>query len=626
MKKYRFFIVIFLFSIVFQLFLHTFDNKYTYNDYEAICGVVDYTTSSQDMHFLTRQWAFYQDQLLTPQMIQTDQYTPTRYIDIGQYSGFELDNIDHPSHGQATYRLRIFDTPNKVVTMQIPEIYSAYQLYINGELYNQNGEVKKENYQPKIMNSAVTFTTQICNDIVIQVSDYNHYYSGMVYPIAYGNYQSIHVYQSLQTLIKGIQSFLPILMELVCLISYFFMGYKARDGYFAMICFSYLGYILYGIIHLIFNTQSYLWYRLEDMSYICMISFITLLLLSEDHYQFSLTQILTGLGSVVCLLIVPYLIFEPTTKFFYMMSYLGQFYKYICSLIMLYIVYKNQKEISFSKYLSGLIIFFVVSINMDNVFWYEPICLGWGSEIAGFVFITYFSIIMFYEKIELYRNYQFLSENEIQLKDYISDVAHDLKAPATSLNGYIELLNSGITENKEEYLLSQMAQKVQILSKRIALLQTLDVKKSMILHKKLFSLKETIQSLEEKYQILLQSKQLKIKTIGHDFELYADQEKIVICLENILMNAIEYAFEDTDIIFELLEDEIGYHIHITNRGEMIPNDQIEHIFERGYTTKKTNHNGLGLAICYQIIKAHIGEISVSSIHHKTTIMITLIKK
>ena len=67
------------------------------------------------------------------------------YLDIGQYGGFELGDINQNAHGQATYRLRIFDEPHQVMTLQIPEIYSAYKLYINGQLYYQSGEVEKEN-------------------------------------------------------------------------------------------------------------------------------------------------------------------------------------------------------------------------------------------------------------------------------------------------------------------------------------------------------------------------------------------------------------------------------------------------------------------------------------------------
>ena len=39
-----------------------------------------------------------------------------------------------------------------------------------------------------------------------------------------------------------------------------------------------------------------------------------------------------------------------------------------------------------------------------------------GSEIAGFIFITYYSVMMVYEKIELYRNYQLLCKKEDSLK------------------------------------------------------------------------------------------------------------------------------------------------------------------------------------------------------------------
>lgn len=628
MKKYKFIIVAFFFALLFNMFIQRFDNKYTYNDIDAICGVVDYTASDQDLHFLTKQWEFYEDLLLTPETIQ--EYQPSQYIDIGEYGGFELGDKTKNPHGQATYRLRIFEQENKVVTLQLPEIYSAYHLYINGQLVYKSGEVEKERYEPKILSTAVTFTTQSCNEIIIQVSDYDHYYSGMIYPIAYGSNQQINICQSAQTLIKGLQSFLPLVMGVVCLFTYFFAGKQARDGYFSLVCFSYLCYVLYGIIHLLIVNRSFLWYRLEDVSYYFLIYFVLLLVLWQYQIKVSKRWAIAGINILAISLIVPTFFISHRYEMIILLGHIGTVYKYLFGAMMLYVILKHtSKPQNLSlKCLSALVIFFAVSLFMDNTFWYEPIYLGWGSEISGFALIAYFSILMVNEKLSLYKAYKSLTIQQDQLKDYIFDVAHDLKAPASSLLGYVELLNSGIAkkQNKEAYLLDQMAKKVQILSKRIAHLQILDVDKELSLHKEMVSIKALLASVQEKLEVLLMQKGMTLEIIGEDYELYVDQEKMMLCIENIITNAIEYGEINLPIRIELLQDAISYQIKITNQGKGIEQAALPHIFERHYTTGAEHHSGLGLSICKKIIEAHVGEMEAESKAGQTTFLIKLIKK
>lgn len=627
MRKYKFIMIAFFCSILFNIAIHHFDNKYTYNDLEALCGVVDYTSPSQNMHFLTQQWEFYQDQLLTPEMFQTQKYIPTRYIDIGQFGGYELGDLSHSPYGQATYRLRIYDEPDQVMTLQIPEIYSAYQLYINGDLIYKSGEVKKQTYKAQVLSTSITFTTKACNEIVFQISNYDHYYSGMIYPIAYGSQQQINIYQSFHTLVKGLQSFLPLVMGVVCLFSYLFAGKSTRDGYFSLVCLTYLGYILYTIIHLIFPNQSFLWYRIEDLNYYLLVYFVMLLVLQQYQYKIARKWVIIGMIFLFCCLTVPAFLIIDYSNIIYIMSHIGQFMKYLLSMIMIFIILKKAQN-SYFQPLTGLIIFFVVSLNMDNTFWYEPIYWGWGSEISGFILIAYFSIVMVQEKIELYQNYKELNYTKEHLKDYIFDVAHDLKAPAASLNGYIELLNSGIAEkqHKEDYFLEQMAKKVDILSQRIALLQTLDLDKDMNLEKEYLSIYSLILPLEEKYQLLLNNKGLHIYIEGEDYELLIDPQKIMICLENILMNAVEYSIPETVITIKLCQDELSYQIHITNTGKEISQESQKHIFERHYTTGQGEHSGLGLSICQKIMQAHMGVIEVYSQLQKTSFIMKFMKK
>lgn len=628
MKKYKFIMIAFFFSFLFNMGIHQFDNKYTYNDREAKCGIVDFSSSSK-MHFLTSEWEIYNGQLLTPQMIETKQYTPTRYINIGEFGGFEMGNPNQETHGQATYRLRIYDQANRIMTMQLPEIFSAYRLYINGELLYQSGNPTKENYQPKILTTAITFKTQDCNEIVIQVSDYSHYYSGMIYPIAYGTNQQVNIYETFQTLVKGIQSFLPLIMFIVCIFSYLFAGRHSQDGYFAIICLSYLSHVLYTIVHLLVNSSSFVWYRIEDLSYYALIYFICIFTLERYNQKISKRLMIGGFVFMIISLLIPSLLIPSSQSMIYILGYIGKLWKIILSLIMIYIILKNTRDNVDDqlKKITYFVIFFIVSIHMDNMFWYEPVYLGWGSEISGLALISYFSVIMVNEKINLYHENKALSQEEKNMKEYIYDVAHDLKAPAASLYGYVELLNSGIAkkQNKEDYFLKQIAKKVEILSERIALLQKLDIER-ISLNKEEVSIQSLIESLKDKYQILLKKKELSIQIKGDDFIINVDREKIIICLENLLLNAIEHAYVHTNIFFELGEDDWGYQVSISNLGKMVSQEEINHFFERGYTTGGENHSGLGLSICQKIMNAHMGTISVKNKKETITFIMRFIKK
>lgn len=351
-KKYRFIMLSFFFSVLFHFGIQQLDNKYTYNDVEAACGVVDYGNSAQDMHFLTRQWEFYHGQLLTPEMIAENQARLTRYIDIGQFGGFELGDQTQSPHGQATYRLRIFDKANQVRTMQLPEIYSAYKLYVNGVLLYQSGEVAKESYEPEILSTDITFTTKECNELILQVSDYSHYYSGMIYPIAYGKNQKVNIYETIQILTKGLQSFLPLVMGIICLITYLFAGRDKRDGYFVLVCISYLSYILYAMIHMLMANRSFVWYRIEDLSYYLLIYFVLLLVVQQYQYRIPKGWAFTGAVVMAATLLVPTFFITQNADVIYLISRIGRFYKQLFSIIMMYVILKSrngQGEDSFER-------------------------------------------------------------------------------------------------------------------------------------------------------------------------------------------------------------------------------------------------------------------------------------
>ena len=111
-------------------FLYWYDNKYTSKGLQPVSGMLclsEEDLAGRQLYFLTRQWQFYPDVLLTPEDFKGK--TPDiymRYITIGEYNNFSMDNPARSTRGSATYRLLLSlpGTPRSY-TLALPEIFSS---------------------------------------------------------------------------------------------------------------------------------------------------------------------------------------------------------------------------------------------------------------------------------------------------------------------------------------------------------------------------------------------------------------------------------------------------------------------------------------------------------------------
>ena len=179
---------IFVSSIIFiGLFFH--DNKYTHAGLQPANGILylsESELSSHSLRFLIRGWCFYPDRLLTPDDLPDNSDYMT-YTAIGEHTHFDLDGRRSNPHGQGTYVLRII-LPEKEASysLMLPEIYSSYRLYVNDSPAIQVGNPSADSYSAKTQERTCTFTAGGTVTIVIAVSDQTHFYSGMIYPPAFG--------------------------------------------------------------------------------------------------------------------------------------------------------------------------------------------------------------------------------------------------------------------------------------------------------------------------------------------------------------------------------------------------------------------------------------------------------
>ncbi|MHC0036835.1 histidine kinase N-terminal domain-containing protein [Pseudoneobacillus sp. C159] len=206
-----------------------------------------------------------------------------------------------------------------------------------------------------------------------------------------------------------------------------------------------------------------------------------------------------------------------------------------------------------------------------------------------------------------------------------SSFVHEFRNPLTSIQGFIQLIQSEYPKMK---YLDIITNELEQLNFRISQFLLLSKKELIGKEKTTFSLNTLIEEvLVFLYPSILDSKAKIIKNFERDVNLHGYIDEIRQVLINIIFNA-------TDVICHhpteepLIEIDTRFipnsfiQINITNNGPMIPEEYQQTIFEPFFTTKKLG-TGLGLFVCSEIIEKHKGLITCKSNADKTTFSILL---
>ncbi len=225
-------------------------------------------------------------------------------------------------------------------------------------------------------------------------------------------------------------------------------------------------------------------------------------------------------------------------------------------------------------------------------------------------------------RAELVKNQNKANEAMQKKDNLIMYMAHDLKTPLTSIIGYLTLLTEEKNISKEiqdKYIniALKKAYRVEELTNEFFditryNLQEIEINKNNIDLSYLFD-----QLIEECYP-MLENKNLKIN-IDKPKKLFyiGDGDKLARAFENIIKNAINYCYTNSDIIITMEKVEDKIKISIKNKCDKIPKYKLEKIFEQFYRvdSSRTSSNGgagLGLAITKKIIEMHNGSINVKN--------------
>ncbi|WP_455245829.1 ATP-binding protein [Petrachloros mirabilis] len=216
----------------------------------------------------------------------------------------------------------------------------------------------------------------------------------------------------------------------------------------------------------------------------------------------------------------------------------------------------------------------------------------------------------------------------------LSSVSHELRTPLTAIKTMLFSLQDrgdSLPGTVRREFLTSIDRELDYLNRLVGNL--LDMSRleagSLILHREWNVVEELVEGAIRRVQVLLNGRTLDIHLDKDLPPVYVDEVQIQQVLVNLLDNAIKFSSPDTPIHLYagLSGDKLT--LRISNRGEGVPEQDKERIFERFYRGRADGASaipgtGLGLAICKSIVEAHGGQIVVDSIPgEETSFLVTL---
>lgn len=210
-----------------------------------------------------------------------------------------------------------------------------------------------------------------------------------------------------------------------------------------------------------------------------------------------------------------------------------------------------------------------------------------------------------------------LTERDSFRRDFLGNVAHELKTPLFTVQGYILTLIEGAAENKEirdKYLerANKGVERLTSIVKDLDMIAKLETD-GMKMKIEPFNILELIQTVFDLFEMKAKKKNIKLifdKLYEFPMFVKGDVERIEQVLINLVVNSIKYG-KVGGITTASVEfyNENKFVIKITDNGEGIKQEHIPRLFERFYRvdqsrSREQGGSGLGLSIVKHIIEAH----------------------
>ncbi len=211
-----------------------------------------------------------------------------------------------------------------------------------------------------------------------------------------------------------------------------------------------------------------------------------------------------------------------------------------------------------------------------------------------------------------------------RMKDeFISTVSHELRTPLTSLRAALGLVTGGALLARPEKMQQMLEIALDNTDRLVRLVNDiLDLERissgKSELQLTMCSVDDLLQRASDLQQAAAAKAGIQINCIASNTRVWADSDRILQTLTNLISNAIKFSPPGSDVLLSahaIDDNEVA--LEVTDHGRGIPADKLDSIFERfqqvdASDSRAMGGTGLGLAICRSIITQHGGRIWATS--------------
>ena len=234
-------------------------------------GLIDareFDFSSERLN-LAGTWLMFDQQLVSPADLDPGQALPASFPNVWNESR-------KTGQGASTYYLQILVHQPGELALDLPQMYSSYKLWINGQLTAANGNPGMSSIEttPQWLPQTISFA--VSSDtlhLVLQIANFSHHKGGCKDPIYLSGASRMLAHHNLSNVSKLVECGTLFVVGLVFLVVYFQQGRKKLVIYFSLICFT------WAVRSVFSNDYTFIHY-FPDFSWTAMvrIEYITLYL------------------------------------------------------------------------------------------------------------------------------------------------------------------------------------------------------------------------------------------------------------------------------------------------------------------------------------------------------------
>lgn len=587
------------------------------------------------------EWELYWEKLYSTENLERpDIQAKGDYIEYLTRWG-DLPQLQNSTHqfGFATMRLQILCPDNlPPMSIYLPEVFSAYDMYVNGEGFEGNGEVgetkeKTVHYWRPSVKSIVLKPGS--NVILVHISNFGHHKGGMVDHMILGRSDEINFTRNFRT---GSTLFLAGCLLIAGAIGFTFFWFKTSDysGLFLFLfCCAYMYRILGTeeyVIHAVNRNLPWSFtLRLEYISLYCSVAFFIYFIrnLIEPKVKVLVLHIAAGisLGLAVLTSFLPTEVFSSFMDLY--LVFLG-FSMVVVGAIYLYKI--NLRHKTSYVTLSGgaflAMVAFIKILSHFNIIEDSPLLATIGY--VGFIFTQALAMTIRFGRS--YRASTMAAQVAAQSKDqFLNTMSHELRTPMSAILGMADLLqNSKLDKDQREKIgtIKKSGESLLGIIKDILNFTEAGTGK-MVLENEKMSIKECLTGA---YDVLNSEKNEEV-----EFTTYLDPkipEFVMgdsIRLKQILIHLLSNAFKFTDQgrvelkarLDSQKQDSIVVGFEVNDTGIGMQRKTVGELFEVFSQEQSTNNRkfggvGLGLAVVKKVVELMKGHINVSSIQDKGT--------